>query len=213
MKSHRILLADDHTIVIEGLRRILEPRFEIVGVAADGLALVSAARTLRPDIIVVDISMPLLNGIDAVGQIRKFDPDVKIIFLTMHSDVTYATEALAAGGSAYVLKISAGEEILAAIEAVFNGITYVTPSISAAVARALRDRENQTSGPHVVLTNRQREVLQLLAEGKSLKEAAEVLNVSTRTVEFHKYQIMRKLGLHTNAEITKYAVKLGITQL
>ena len=213
MKSHRILLADDHMIVIEGLRRILEPRFEIVGVAADGLALVSAARTLQPDIIVVDISMPLLNGIEAVSQIRKFDSDVKIIFLTMHSDVTYATEALAAGGSAYVLKISAGEEILAAIESVLNGITYVTPSINPAVARALRDRQNHTSGPNAVLTNRQREVLQLLAEGKSLKEAADVLAVSVRTVEFHKYQIMRKVGLHTNAEITKYAVKLGITSL
>ncbi len=213
MNSHRIILADDHNIVIEGLRRILEPRFQIVGIVANGLALVEAARSLKPDIIVADISMPLLNGIDATREIRKFDQDVKIIFLTMHTDVTYATEALAAGGSAYVLKISAGEEILKAIQAVLDGSTYVSPSIGAGVVRAFRDRRECGSPEGADLTHRQRGVLQLLAEGKTLKEAADVLNVSVRTVEFHKYQIMKRLGLHTNADITKYAVRLGITPL
>lgn len=213
MNSHRILLADDHAIVIEGLRRILEPRFEIVGVAVDGFALVDNAKSLSPDIIIADVSMPLLNGIEAAGQIRKFDRTVKIVFLTMHSDVMYATEALAAGGSGYVLKVSAGEEILAAIEAILRGGTFISPSIRLSVERATLDRREHVSANHGKLTHRQREVLQLLAEGKSLKEAADALKVSVKTIEFHKYQLMKKLSLQTNADITKYALKLGIVSL
>ena len=213
MTGHRLLLADDHSIVIEGLRRILEPHFQIVGVVQDGEALVAAARALRPDLIVADISMPLLNGIDAARQIRKFDSTVKIVFLTMHSDVAYATEALSVGASGYVLKISVGDELLhAAVEAI-NGRTFVTPSIRAAVQQALATRPEQSSVPQAELTVRQREVLQLLAAGSSLKEAAASLSISVRTAEFHKYQIMKQLGIRTNAELTKYAVKLGITNL
>lgn len=214
MTPLRILLADDHSIVIEGLRRILEPHFEIVGQVADGRTLVAAAGLILPDIIVADISMPLLNGIDAARQIHKLDPNVKIIFLTMHPDAAYVAEALNAGGSGYVLKISAGAEILDAIREVLAGRIYVSPSIDKAmVILAHVERPAPTHEPQPKLTPRQREVLQLLAEGKSLKEAASILNVSTRTAEFHKYQIMKQLGIRTNADLTKYAVKLGITPL
>jgi DNA-binding NarL/FixJ family response regulator len=208
----RVLLADDHAIVLEGLRRVLEPDFEIVGEVADGRALVAAAATLRPDIVVTDISMPLLNGIEAIRQIRKVNRKVIVVFLTMHPDVTYAAEALGAGGSAYVLKTSAGAELLEAIREALGGGIYVTPSIDGEVVRAQMERAGRDDVP-ADLTPRQREVLQLLAEGKSLKEVAAILNISTKTVEFHKYRIMNKLGIRTNAEMTKYAVKLGVTPL
>ena len=207
-----VLLADDHAIVLEGLRRVLEPDFEIVGEVADGRALVAAAAMLRPDIVVTDISMPLLNGIEAVRQIRKVNRKVIIVFLTMHPDVTYAAEALGAGGSAYVLKTSAGAELLEAIREALSGGVYVTPSIDREVVRAQMER---AGGDDVTgdLTPRQREVLQLLGEGRSLKDVAAILKISTKTVEFHKYRVMSKLGLRTNAELTKYAVKLGMTPL
>jgi DNA-binding NarL/FixJ family response regulator len=208
----RLLLADDHAIVLEGLRRVLGPDFEIVGEVADGRALVAAAATLLPDIIVTDISMPLLNGIEAIRQIRNVNRKVIIVFLTMHPDVTYAAEALGAGGSAYVLKTSAGAELLEAIREALSGGTYVTPSIDREVVRAQMERAGRDDVQED-LTPRQREVLQLLAEGKSLKDVAAILKISTKTVEFHKYRVMSKLGLRTNAELTKYAVKLGMTPL
>jgi DNA-binding NarL/FixJ family response regulator len=213
MKALRVLLADDHSIVLEGLRRVLEPGFEIVGEVADGRALVAAAGLLRPDIIVTDISMPLLNGIEAARQIRKTNRKVKIVFLSMHPDVTYMAEALHAGGSGYVLKSSAGVELLEAIREALSGGIYVTPSIDRGVARVQMERTSRRGDGPAELTPRQREVLQLLADGKSLKEVAAILKVSIKTVEFHKYRIMNKLGLHTNAEMTKYAVKLGVSTL
>ena len=209
----RALLADDHAIVLEGLRRVLEPDFEIVGEVADGRAMVAAAGELRPDIIVTDVSMPMLNGIEAARQIRKINRKVKIIFLTMHPDVTYAAEALGAGGSAYVLKSSAGAEILEAIREAFSGGIYVTPSINREVVLAQMERAGFRGGVQSELTPRQREVLQLVAEGKSLKEVAALLNVSVKTAEFHKYRIMKQLRLRTNADVTKYAVKAGMTPL
>jgi DNA-binding NarL/FixJ family response regulator len=209
----RVLLADDHAIVLEGLRRVLEPDFEIVGEVADGHALVAAAAVLRPDIIVTDISMPLLNGIEAARQIRKIDRRVKIIFLTMHPDVTYAAEALGAGGSAYVLKSSAGAELLEAIGEALSGGKYVTPAIDREVVRAEVQRTGRQDDLPGELTPRQREVLQLLAEGKSLKEVAASLKISIKTAEFHKYRIMKQIGVRTNAEMTKYAVKLGVSTL
>src|ERR1039457_5976550 len=209
----RALLADDHAIVLEGLRRVLEPDFEIVGEVADGRAMVAAAGELRPDIIVTDVSMPMLNGIEAARQIRKINRKVKIIFLTMHPDVTYAAEALCAGGSAYVLKSSAGAEILEAIREAFRGRIFVTPSINREVVLAEMERAGRRDNVQSELTPRQREVLQLLAEGKSLKEVAAFLNVSIKTIEFHKYRIMRRLGIHTNAEMTKHAVRLGVSDL
>lgn len=208
-----VLLADDHAIVLEGLRRVLEPDFEIVGEVADGRALVAAAAMLRPDIVVTDISMPLLNGIEAARQIRKVNRKVKIVFLTMHPDVTYAAEALGAGGSAYVLKSSAGAELLEAIREALGGGIYVTPSIDREVVRVEMERAGRRDDVQTELTPRQREVLRLLGDGKSLKEVAAVLHISIKTAEFHKYRIMNKLEIHTNAEITKHAVKLGVTPL
>jgi DNA-binding NarL/FixJ family response regulator len=210
MKPARMLLADDHAIVREGLRRVLEPSFEIVGEVADGQALVAAVERLRPGIIVADISMPLLNGIEAARRIRKFDRKVKIIFLSMHPEVTYAAEALRAGGSAYVLKSCAGAEIREAIREALSGRIYVTPSIDWEAVRALMERASRRSDPPSELTARQREVLQLIAEGRSSKEMAVILHVSRRTIEFHKYSIMRALAVRTTAELVRYAINRGI---
>jgi DNA-binding NarL/FixJ family response regulator len=207
----RVLLADDHAIVLEGLRRILQPDFEVVGEACDGRALVAAAAALRPDVIVVDISMPLLNGIEATRQICRSDRRVKIVFLTMHPDVTYAAEALRAGGSAYVLKSSAGSEIREAIREILAGRTYISPSIDAAMVQMQLERAARHN--EFRLTSRQREVLQLVAEGRSSKDVAAILHVSPRTVEFHKYRIMEELGLRTTAELVQYAVKCRIVPI
>jgi len=211
MKPWRVLLADDHDIVIEGLRRVLNhPDIEIVGAVNDGRSLVRAVKELQPDIIVTDVTMPLLNGIDAARQIRESDPGVKIIFLTMHPDVSFATGALAAGGSGYVLKNSAGDELLTAIREAMKGRKYVTKSIAEAVTLGLSARSNTWRSPLDKLTSRQREVLQLLAEGLQVKEIAVRLHVSPRTVEFHKYRIMDELGLRTTAELSRYAARHGI---
>jgi DNA-binding NarL/FixJ family response regulator len=211
MKRWRFLLADDHDIVVEGLRRVLDqPDLEIVGVVKDGLSLLRAVKELEPDIVIADITMPLLNGIDAARQIHKSNPGVKIIFLTMHPDVPFATEALAAGGSGYVLKSSAGDELLTAIRAAAMGRTYVTKSIAASVKQGLSARSNTWRNPLDKLTSRQREVLQLLAEGLRAREIAFKLNLSPRTVEFHKYRIMDELGLRTTAELSRYAARHGI---
>jgi DNA-binding NarL/FixJ family response regulator len=209
MSKPRVLLADDHKIVVEGLKSLLEAEFQLVGTAEDGRSLVSAAAELRPDVIVADISMPLLNGIEAVRQIRKRDKQVKVVFLTMHPDVTYAASAFEAGASGYVLKHSAPSELVTAIHEVLRGHTYVTPMIAGELMGAYREGFAQKTA-HVELTSRQREVLQLLAEGKSAKEIALILNISTRTVEFHKYRMMEDLGIKTVAELVRYALKHGI---
>lgn len=210
MKPLRLVIAEDHALVIEGLRRILPPGIEIVGEVGDGRALVSAYSSLNPDIVIVDISMPLLNGIEAARQIRKLDPKAKIIFLSMHPDVNYAMAALRSGGSAYVLKSSAAGEILTAIREVIAGRTYLSEPIDKAVARA---RAKETTGRRngfFKLTARQREVLQLIGEGKTTKEIAELLHVSPRTVEFHRRRIIETLRLRTAAELIRYAVRGGI---
>jgi DNA-binding NarL/FixJ family response regulator len=213
MKALRVLLADDHAIVLEGLRHILEPDFEIVGEVADGRSLVEVAMVHRPEVIITAISLPLLNGIEAAREIRKINRRVKIIFLTMHADPSYAVEALDAGGSAYILKSAAVAEILVAIREVLNGRVYVSPSINKEVLRVQMERTGRRDDAQTELTPRQREVLRLLAEGKSLKEVAAALKISVKTVEFHKYRIMNQLGIRTNAEMTKYAVKVGVTHL
>lgn len=208
MKAVRVVLAEDHAIVIEGLRRVLDSAFEIVGEVEDGRALVAAVERLRPDIVIVDISMPLLNGIEAARQIRKLDPKVKIIFLTMHPDIDYAAEALSAGGSAYVLKSSGGSRILEAIGEVLNGNIYLSPSIDREAVETRLKRISARSVPP--LTARQREVLQLIVEGRSNKEIGEILHLSPRTIEFHKYRMLDSLGLRTTAELIQYAVKHGM---
>lgn len=213
MKRTRVLLADDHKIISNGLRSLLEPEFELVGKVEDGRALVSAAAKLRPDVIVVDISMPLLNGIEAVRQIKKIDPQVKVVFLTMHPDVTYAIRAFEVGASGYVLKHSASSELLTAIHEAIKGRTYVTPMIAGELVRSYKEGAHHQLGENQQLTQRQREILQLLAEGGSVKEIAEILKISTRTVEFHKYSLMSKLKLKTNSALIQYAIKHSITAI
>jgi DNA-binding NarL/FixJ family response regulator len=211
MKRRRLLLADDHDIVIEGLRRVLDQQeFEIAGVARDGRSLLRITEEVKPDIIIADITMPSLNGIEAVRQIRKTNHSVIIIFLTMHPDITFATEALAAGASGYVLKNSAVEELIPAIRETLKGNTYIAKSIAESVKHGLSSRSNAWRSPSDKLTTRQREVLQLLAEGHHVKEIAVRLNLSPRTVEFHKYRIMDELGLRTVAELSRYAATHGI---
>lgn len=213
MKRPRILLGDDHAIILDGLRRILEPHFEIVGTAEDGRALVAAALKLRPDMVVADISMPLLNGIEAARQIRKAQPQTKVIFLTMHPDAAYATEAFRAGASGYVLKNSAASELVTAIQEALKGRTYLTPLVAKDAIASWVQTPGQPEMPSGSLTSRQREILQLVAEGRSAKDIATILNISPRTVEFHKYRIMEALGLRTTAELTQYAIKHGIVSV
>jgi DNA-binding NarL/FixJ family response regulator len=210
MKRIRILLADDHKIFLNGLRSLLEPGFEIVGMVEDGRALVSFVQKLRPDVIVVDISMPLLNGIEAVRQIKKLNPQVKVVFLTMHADVTYAIRAFEGGASGFVLKHSASSELLTAISEAIKGRTYVTPMIAGELMQSYMEGARRQPNATLQLTSRQREILQLLAEGCSVKEIAEVLNISDRTIEFHKYRLMSKLNLKTNSDLVQFAIKHGI---
>ena len=209
MQRPRILLADDHRIVVEGLRGLLEPEFEIVGIVEDGRALLTAAEKLRPDVIVADISMPLLNGIDSVRQIKKTHAEIKVVFLTMHPDVTYAASAFEAGASGYVLKHSAASELVTAIQSALRGKTYVTPLLASELMQFYKQKPDHRD-ELTRLTQRQREVLQMLAEGRSAKEIASVLQISSRTVEFHKYRMMEELGMKTVAELVKYAINKGI---
>ena len=215
MKRPRILMADDHAIVLAGLRKLVETEGEVVGMVEDGRSLVDAARQLRPDIVLLDISMPLLNGLDAARQISKLVPECKLIFLTMHATPTYATEAFKAGASGYLIKRSAAVELKQAIQAVMRGQHYMTPLITKDVlAATLQSPEDQPNKPLVTtLTQRQREVLQLVAEGKGTKTIASILNISVKTVEFHKFRIMSELDLHSTAELIKYAIAEGLVSV
>lgn len=210
MSCPRVLVADDHRIVAEGLRSILEPDFELVGIVENGRDLLEAAGKLHPDVIVADISMPLLNGIEAARQLKQRGEHAKIVLLTMHSDVTYATRAFDAGASGFVLKHAASSELITAIEEVLKGRTYITPMIARELVQAYRDGEPRQPDPTRRLTPRQLEVLQLLAEGHSAKEMAAILNISPRTAEFHKYRMMAALEIRTTAELVQYAVKHGL---
>ena len=212
MTKPRLLIADDHKIFAEGLKRLLNADFDIVGVVADGRELVAAAEKLRPDVMVVDISMPLLNGIEAVIQIKKVHPEIKVVFLTMHPDVAYAVSAFKAGASGYVLKHSAPDELVTAIREGLKGRTYVTPLIAGKLLHSYESGSHSGTDKVLSLSSRQREVLQLLAEGRSAKEIAAILNISAKTVEYHKYRMMDDLGIKTAAELTRYAVKQGIAE-
>jgi DNA-binding NarL/FixJ family response regulator len=212
MSKPRVLIADDHRIFSEGLKRLLNEDFEIVGVVEDGRQLVDTAEKLRPDAVVADISMPMLNGIDAVARIKKVHPEIKVVFLTMHPDAAYAVSAFKEGASGYVLKNSAPDELITAIGEGLKGRTYVTPLIAGKLLRTYQSGSQPGTGNNEVLnlSSRQREVLQLLAEGHSAKEIASILNISTKTVEYHKYRMMEDLGAKTTAELIRYAVKQGI---
>jgi DNA-binding NarL/FixJ family response regulator len=210
MKRPRVLLADDHKLLLEAFQKLLEPDCEVVGKVADGRALLAAASELKPDIIVLDIAMPLLNGLDAGGQIKKMMPDVKLIFLTVNEDPDFVSEAFRVGASGYLLKSSAASELFQAIQDVSRGRAYVTPLVAQGMVDSFIEGPKRRKASDK-LTPRQREVLQLLAEGRSMKEAAAILNVTPRTVAFHKYRMMEELRLKTNAELIQFAVKQGLT--
>jgi DNA-binding NarL/FixJ family response regulator len=209
MRPPRVLLADDHEILVDGLKSVLEPQYEVVGIALDGRALLEAAAKLQPDIIVLDIAMPELNGLDAARQIRQSMPKVKLIFLTVNKDPYIVKEAFRAGASAFLLKQSAALELTEAIRQVLRGGTYVTPRVSEGLSNiSLRPPKDREHAPEP--TPRQREVIQLLAEGRSMKQVAGALHITPRTVAEHKYKVMELLQLKTNSDLVQYAIKHGI---
>jgi DNA-binding NarL/FixJ family response regulator len=209
MKLPRVMLADDHTILLEAFRRLLEGKCEVVGTVSDGRALLKEAPALKPDVVVIDIGMPLLNGLEAGRQLKEILPAVKLVFLTMNEDPDLAVEAMRTGASAYLLKKSAASELFHSIRDVMKGRKYVTRKIARGMQQSFI-RNPQGRSIEKTLTTRQREVLQLLAEGKSMKEAADCLEVTPRTVAFHKYRVMEELGLKTNADLVQFAIKSRI---
>ena len=206
----RVLLGDDHALILDGLRNVLQTQYEIAGLAQDGRALVQAAEKLKPDLVVVDISMPLLNGFEAAKQIRKSLPHTKVIFLSQHLNPAYLKQALRLGASGYVLKSGATEELQKAIDAVLRGKTYITPAFGEDVIARLWNREGELNEESEELTERQREILQLIVEGRGNKEIADILHLSVKTIEFHRARIMAKLGVRTVAELTKAALQQGL---
>ena len=206
MKRARVILADDHTLMLEALKKLLEPEFEVVGIFADGLALVEGAPGLAPNVIVLDIGMPNMNGLLAGQRLKQSLPRVKLIYLTMNHDADTAAEAFRLGASGYLLKNSAASELVRALREVMCGGSYVTPLMTGDMVGSIIQNFKQMKEPHQ-LTQRQKEVLQLLAEGRSMKEAAFLLNVSPRTVAFHKYTMMEHLRVRSSAELIQYAIK------
>lgn len=206
MGRTRVLIADDHLMLVEALKKVLEVEYDVVGSVGDGLALLNAAERLRPDVVVLDIAMPLLNGLDAGRQLRNNLPAAKLVFLTMNEDPYLVGEAFRAGASAYLLKQGAALELTIAISDVLKGKTYVTPCIAGGLANiSLLDPETREQAPQP--TARQRQVIQLLAEGRSMKEIADLLHITMRTVASHKYRVMEILQIRTSAELVRYAVK------
>jgi len=209
MPKPRLILADDHTIIVEAFRKLLEPEYEIAATVSDGRALLETTLQIKPDVIVVDIGMPLMNGFEAGMRLRELMPTTKVIFLTMNEDPDLAVEAMRCGASGYLLKSSAASELTHAIHRALKGQTYVTPQIARGMQRAFIKNPQATMHAKS-LTPRQREVVQLLAEGKSMKEVASVLNVTPRTVAFHKYRVMEELNLKTTADLIQFAIKSRI---
>jgi DNA-binding NarL/FixJ family response regulator len=201
------LIADDHNLVAELFRRLLETEFDVVGVVGDGRALLRAAGKLKPDVVVLDIAMPILNGLDAGRQVREMLPSVKLVYITMSTDPDVAAEALSRGAAGYLLKTCAASEMVTAVREVLRGKTYLSRALSADTIDALRWQHKALVDENERLTDRQREVLQLLAEGKVMKEIGGILHMTTRTVAYHKYRIMEVLGAKSNAELVKYAVR------
>jgi DNA-binding NarL/FixJ family response regulator len=203
----RILIADDHNLMAELCQRLLEPEFDVVGVFTDGRALVCAAGVLKPDVVVLDIAMPILNGLDAGQQLKKLLPAVKLVYLTMNNDVALAAEAFRRGASGYLLKTCAAADLVRAVRDVLRGRTYLSPALSRDTVNFLRTTENKLIDESELLTPRQREVLQLLAEGRAMKEVGAILRMTTRTVAYHKYRMMEVLGATHSSELVKYAVR------
>jgi DNA-binding NarL/FixJ family response regulator len=203
----RILIADDHTLVAELCKRLLETEFDVVGIVSDGRALLRAASELKPDVVVVDVAMPILNGLDAGRQVKEMLPSVKLVYLTMNPDAEVAAEAFARGASGYLLKTCASSEMVLAVRDALRGRSYVSQGLSQDAIDSFRWRNKKLINEEERLTQRQREVLQLLAEGKVMKEVSSILNMSTRTVAYHKYRMMEVLGAKSTAELVKYAVR------
>ncbi|HTS31411.1 MAG TPA: response regulator transcription factor [Bryobacteraceae bacterium] len=210
MAKTRVLLADDHTVVAKGLEALLKDDFDLVGVVHDGRALLDAAEALRPEVIVTDISMPLLNGLDAIRQIRSRWPTMNVVVLTMHRETQLAVDAFRAGATGYMLKVSPGEELITAISQVAMGRAYVTTLLTKDLITVLMEAGREGSSSDSPLTPRQREVLQLIAEGRTMKEVASILHISPRTAESHKYEIMQTLGVETTAALIQYALRLRL---
>lgn len=206
MQMPTVLIADDHTMIVDAFRKLLEPHYEIIATVSDGRALLEKAPELKPDVVVIDIGMPCLNGLAAGQRLRQAIPKAKIVYVTMNEDGDLASEALRSGASAYLLKSSAGSELLKAIHEALRGRKYVTPLVKHAMEESFI-RSPSPKGSIKKLTPRQVEVLQLLAEGRLMKEVADILGLTPRTVAFHKYRIMETLGIHSNAELIKFAVK------
>ena len=206
MTRPRILMADDHLMLLDAFKALLEPEFEVVGTATDGRALLEEFARLHPDVVLLDVAMPLLNGLDAGRQLKAQRRSVKLIYLTMNPDPDVASEALRLGASGYVLKSSAAQELKQAIQEALRGRSYITPLITRDVVGSLIGHR----APRPELTSRQREVLQLLAEGKSMKEVGAILDLTPRTVAFHKYRMMEQLRLKTSAELVTFAVRQGV---
>jgi len=203
----RILIADDHTLVAELCKKLLETEFDVVGTVSDGHALVRAAGELKPDVVVVDVAMPILNGLDAGRQVKEMLPAVKLVFLTMNPDIEIAAEAFRRGASGYLLKTCAAAELVLAVRDALRGKSYLSPALSKDTVNFLRNQDKPMVAEDERLTERQREVLQLLAEGKVMKEVSTILHMSTRTVAYHKYRMMEVLGAKSTAELVKYAIK------
>lgn len=212
MTRPRVLLADDHKIVAQGLKSMLSADFELAGVVADGLAMVEAAKALRPDVIVADVSMPTMNGLDALEAIRQEGMSMPVVFLTMHNQPGYARRALRAGAAGYVLKLAAPEELVRAIRVALGGGTFVSPALARAVFDS-KGSDAQEAGDRIArLTPHQRAILRMVADGLSAKEIARKLDISSRTVESHKYQIMESLGAQSSAELIRLAIRHGIVE-
>ena len=210
MSKPKVLLADDHRIVAEGLKNLLCDEFELVAIVEDGQAMIAAVAEHHPDVVVADISMPGLGGLDALERLNREHPGTRVVFLTMHPEIAYARRALQLGAAGYVLKHSAPAELILAIRAALGGEVFITPSLVGPLMRHAKSGGTKTAA---AVTPRQREILELLADGRSAKEIAAVLSISTRTVEFHKYQMMEAWGLHNSAELVTFAIKLGIVRI
>jgi DNA-binding NarL/FixJ family response regulator len=215
MPLTKVLLADDHALFVEGLQALLKDSFDLVGVVHDGRALLKAVEDLSPQVVVADISMPMLNGVDAVRQVKTIRPETKVVMLTMHAEPQLAVQAFRAGCLGYVLKTSPGEELITAIEEAAKGRAYLTPLIAKDLLSVLIEAKapEQAERRETRLTGRQREVLQLIGEGRTMKEIASILHISPRTAESHKYEMMETLGASTTAELIQHAIRLKLVSI
>jgi DNA-binding NarL/FixJ family response regulator len=213
MSKPRILLADDHMLVLDGLRNLLERHYDLVGTVQDGHSVVNAARRLQPDLVLMDVAMPVLNGLQAGQRLREHVPNVKLLYVSMYGDAPYVEEALRIGASGYVLKRSGWEELSRAIEAVLAGKQYVSPQLTTTLTQPVMQPPTEPDGAMRLLTERQRQILRLVAGGYTAKEIGRMLHITSKTVEFHKGRMMRQLQLQSTVELARYALTHGLSNL